>query len=115
MAQANLPIYTDNLVEWFPELELGDGKSGKPIRRFIQAAYSISVTDGGNYQALFLDRPDFNTSPYASLSFWINGGSAGGQKLQVWGTLDGTNQGGYSLGSFTDQYLAANYRFRSQP
>ena len=60
-------------------------------------SYSISVTDGGNYQALAFEHPDFNTSPYASLSFWINGGSAGGQRLQVWGLLDGTNQVAYPL------------------
>ena len=62
-------------------------------------SYSISVTDNGNSQALYLEHPDFNTSPYASLSFWINGGSAGGQQLQVWGYLDGTNQVAYPLGA----------------
>ena len=96
LAQANLPIYTDNLVNGFQNWSWATVNLGNysPVH---SGAYSIGVTDGGNYQALVFARSDFNTSPYASLSFWINGGSAGGQKLQVWGSLDGTNQAGYSL------------------
>jgi len=98
IAQANLPIYTDNLVNGFQNWSWATVNLGNysPVH---SGTYSISVTDGGNYQALVFARPDFNTTPYASLSFWINGGSAGGQKLQVWGSLDGTNQVAYSLGT----------------
>ena len=49
--------------------------------------YAIAVTDGGN-QALAFNRGEFNSSPYANLTFWVNGGSSGGQLLQVWGLLD---------------------------
>jgi hypothetical protein len=100
VAQANLPIYTDNLVSGFQNwswatVDLG---TASPVHSGI---YSISVTDGGNSQALYLEHPDFNTGPYASLSFWINGGNSGGQKLQVWGLLDGLNQTSYSLGTLS--------------
>ena len=96
LAQANLPIYTDNLVNGFQNWSWAavNLENYSPVH---SGSYSISVTDGGNYQALVFARPDFNTTPYASLSFWINGGSAGGQRLQVWGLLDGTNQVAYPL------------------
>ena len=95
LAQANLPIYTDNLVNGFQNWSWAtvNLENYSPVH---SGSYSISVADGG-YQALVFARPDFNTSPYASLSFWINGGSAGGQQLQVWGLLDGTNQVAYPL------------------
>jgi hypothetical protein len=96
IAQANLPIYTDNLVNGFQNWSWATVNLAgtSPVH---SGAYSISVTDGGDYQALALERPDFNTSPYASLNFWINGGSAGGQKVQVVGLLDGTNQTAFSV------------------
>jgi len=50
---------------------------------------SISVT-AGPYTALSLYHPDFSTTPYASLSFWINGGAAGASGIQVMGV---TNHG----------------------
>jgi len=97
IAQANLPIYTDNLVNGFQNWIWAtvNLENGSPVH---SGSYSISVTDGGN-QALYLEHPDFNTSPYASLSFWINGGSAGGQQVQVYGLLDGANQTAVSVGT----------------
>ena len=60
---------------------------------------TISVTDGANYAALWLEHVPFNTSTYSSLDFWINGGSIGGQKQQVVGVINGTGQNAYSLGT----------------
>ncbi|MFZ0827728.1 MAG: alpha-L-arabinofuranosidase [Verrucomicrobiia bacterium] len=100
LAQANLPIYTDNLVNGFQNWSWATVNLQNASPATVHSgAYSVGVTDNGNYQALVFARSDFNTSPYGSLSFWINGGSAGGQKLQVWGSLDGTNQAAYSLGT----------------
>ncbi len=98
IAQANLPIYTDDLVNGFQNWSWAtvNLENGSPLH---SGSYSISVTDNGNSQALYLEHVDFNTSPYTSLSFWINGGSVGGQKLQVWGYLDGINQVAYPLGA----------------
>src|SRR5579862_2769865 len=54
---------------------------------------SISVTISGAWQGIQIWHPDQDSTPYASLNFWLNGGSSGGQKLQVYGLLDlgGTN------------------------
>jgi len=99
IAQANLPIYTDNLVNGFQNWSWAavNLQNSSPAHSGV---YSISVTDGGNYQALVFEHSDFNTSLYTNLTFWVNGGSAGGQKFTVSGSLDGTNQTAYSLGPF---------------
>ena len=52
---------------------------------------SISVS-AGPYQALYLHQTAFNSSLYGNLVFWINGGSSGGQLLQVQATLNGNAQ-----------------------
>ncbi len=98
IAQDNLPIYTDNLVNGFQNWSWAtvNMANTSPVH---SGAYSISVTDGGNSQALSFEHSDFNTSLYTNLSFWINGGSTGGQKVEVWGMLDGANQ--------KDDYLGA--------
>jgi hypothetical protein len=93
--QTNLWLYTDNLVNGFQDW------SGATVN--LQATtpvphsgpYCISVTDPGN-QALRFRNQQFNSTPYASLSFWINGG-VGGQQLSVIGDLDDAEQVYYPL------------------
>ncbi len=94
--QDGLSIYTDNLVNGFQNWSWAtvDLANTNPVR---SGSYSISVTDGGNYQALVFEHPDLNTTPYSSLSFWVNGGATGGQRLEVWGVLDGANLVAYTL------------------
>ena len=98
IAQDNLPIYTDNLVNGFQNWSWATVNltNTAPVH---SGAYAISVTDGGNYQALVFEHSDFNTSLYTNLNFWVNGGSTGGQKIEVWGLLDGANQVNYYVGS----------------
>jgi hypothetical protein len=86
VAQAGLPLYTDNLVNGFQNWSWAtvNLQSSAPVH---SGNYAIAVTDGGN-QALAFNRSEFNSSPYANLTFWVNGGSSGGQLLQVWGLLD---------------------------
>ena len=58
---------------------------------------SISVSDGP-YQVFCLCHFAFiETSDFATLSFWINGGPAGGQELWVKGTLNGVEQTAIAL------------------
>ena len=49
---------------------------------------SIRV-DAGAYQALYLHHAASAPTSYTSLTFWIHGGTAGGQTLQLQATLDG--------------------------
>jgi hypothetical protein len=97
-AQADLPIYTDNLVNNFQNWSWAsiNLENTSPVH---SGSDSISVTMTAGYQALFLEYPNFNDSPYVSLSFWINGGPSGGQALNAFGLLNGNNQPpGYALG-----------------
>lgn len=86
VAQAGLPLYMDNLVNGFQNWSWATVNllGSAPVH---SGNYAIAVADGGN-QALAFNRPEFNSSPYANLTFWVNGGSSGGQLLQVWGLLD---------------------------
>lgn len=96
-AQDNLPLYTDNLVNGFQSWSWAtvNLEDNSPVH---SGSYAISVADNGG-QALYLAHQDFNTDPYTSLSFWANGGNAGGQRLQVVGLLDGANQRAHALGT----------------
>ena len=53
-------------------------------------ARSISVTATGSGQALYLHHNGQSSIGYQSLTFWIHGGSTGGQLLQVQGTIGGS-------------------------
>jgi hypothetical protein len=94
--QPNLRIYTDNLVNGFQNWSWASVNltNTAPVH---SGSNSISMTDNGGYQALALIRSQFNSGLYTKLTFWINGGAAGGQRVAVWGSLNNTNQTGYAL------------------
>ena len=94
--QANLPIYTDYLVNGFQNWSWA-GVNLANTSPVYTNSHSISITDNTNYQALYLEHTPFNTTPYASLDFWINGGASGGQRLQVAGLLNGNSMFNYPI------------------
>jgi hypothetical protein len=54
---------------------------------------SIAVTIVNNtYQAIYIAHAAFDSTPFISLSFWVNGGASGGQQLQVQGILGSSAQ-----------------------
>jgi hypothetical protein len=87
-AATNLPIYVDSLLNGFQDYSWATTVNYENTAPVYSGSHSISVTASA-YTALWLYRANFNTAPYASLSFWINGGAAGAQGLQVMGV---TNQ-----------------------
>jgi hypothetical protein len=99
-AQANLPLFTDNLVNGFQNWSWATVNltNSSPVH---SGTRSISVYNAGNYQALWLEQPNFNTAPYASLNFWANGGTNGGQTVTVKGVINGNGVGGFSIGPLT--------------
>ncbi len=86
MALDGLPLYTDNLVNGFQNWSWAAVNllGSAPVH---SGNYAIAVTDAGG-QALVFMRPEFNSSSYANLTFWVNGGSGGNQLLKVSGLLD---------------------------
>jgi alpha-L-arabinofuranosidase len=103
-AQAPLPVFTDYLLNgyqdwgWAPH----DYANTAPVH---SGSKSVAVTMTSGWQGLQIYHPNVNSSPYSSISLWLNGGPNGGQKLQVYGllhvgTTNNVGQGQYfSLGT----------------
>jgi len=68
---------------------------------------SISVTFSSAWQGIQIWHPDMDSTPYASISFWLNGGSIGGQQLQVYGFLD--------AGGSPSQWQSTSYQIGPLP
>ncbi len=82
-AQAPLAIYTDNLVNGFQDWSWATRNLANTSPTHSGSADSISMTSAA-WTALSFEHPDFSTAVYGSFSFWANGGSSGGQRLQVY-------------------------------
>ena len=80
-AQASLPIYTDYMVNGFQDWGWANRNLANPSPTH-SGADSISVTTAVG-TALSFEHSDFNVTPYGTLVFWANGGSTGGQRLEV--------------------------------
>ena len=100
-AQSDQAVYTDALVNGWQNWSWAtvNLSNTAPVQ---SGTDSISVSTGP-YQAVYLHQAPFDSTSYASLVFWINGGPTGGQLLQVQATLNGTAQTVVTLPS-----LAAN-------
>ena len=96
----DLSIYSDSLQNGWQNWSWATTNlsNTSPVH---SAPDSISVTAGA-WAALYLHAStQVNTSAYTGLRFWINGGSAGGQLLQVAATLNGNAQASYTLSALT--------------
>ena len=88
-AQSGFPVYTDNLVNGFQDWSFNSTRNFSNPTPTNSGSHSISVTITSGFGALDLEQPsDFNTTLYSSISFWINGGAVGGQRLQIFIRLD---------------------------
>ncbi len=70
---------------------------------FVRTGTSSIEAKVGAWSALSLGHNPLATAGYGSLTFWVNGGPVGGQKLHVSGTLSWNGQIGVDVGP-----LAAN-------
>jgi len=95
-AQSPLLIYSNSLVNGFQDWSWAadDLSNTTPVH---SAPNSIKVA-AQQYQAVSFYHPPMDSSPYTSLSFWINGGPSGGQVLTVAGETDAIN--GPALGTY---------------
>lgn len=89
-AETDLPVYGDVLLNGFEDRYWGSHTLTNPSP-VHSGAYSISVAPEKTWEGLYLHHADFDSTPYVSLSFWVNGGPAGGQRLQVQGLLGKAN------------------------
>jgi alpha-L-arabinofuranosidase len=103
-AQAPLPVYADYLVSGFQDWGWAphDYANTSPVHSGDNSV-AVSMTSG--WQGLQIYHADLNSTLYRSISLWLNGGTNGGQKLQVYGllhvgTTNNVGQGQYfSLGT----------------
>ena len=80
-AQAPMPIFSDHPVNGFQDWSWGTHNlvNSSPVH---SGSSSISASLSA-WQAVSFYHPDFSVATYGSLSFWANGGTPGGQRLQV--------------------------------
>ena len=90
LAQTDQQIYTDSLVSGWQNWSWAavNLSATSPVHSGTRSA---SVTADG-WEAIYLHHDAFNSSGYTDLAFWIHGGSAGGQLLQVQAELSGAAQ-----------------------
>lgn len=96
-AQAPLPIYTDHLANGFQDWSWAPDNLTNSGPYVYSGSNSISVSPTAQWQALSLHQNNFSTGIYTNVSFWINGGSKGGQMVNVFGVSDQDSQFGYTL------------------
>ncbi len=82
-AQTALVIYADSLVNGFQDWSWTQVHDFASTGTVHSGANSIGIY-GTNYQGVSFHHADFDTSTYASLTFWAHGGLLGGQRLQIY-------------------------------
>ena len=94
-AQVDDTAYTDSLVNGWQNWSWAtvNFANTQPVQA---GSDSISVSAGA-YQAIYLHHDPFDSTLYNNLIFWINGGTGGGQLLQVQATLNGAPQTAVTL------------------
>jgi autotransporter-associated beta strand protein len=100
--QTNQIIYSNSLQNgWVDDSWATDNLANtNPVLSGFSNSISVFCTE---YAALYLSQTPSSSAPYTNLTFWLNGGAAGGQVLTVTGTLDEVEQTLYTLPA-----LAAN-------
>jgi len=96
LAQSNLVIYAGSLAAGWQDWSYGSTRNFATPSPAWSGSNSISVTVNSAWGAIVLAHANLASTPYAFVSFWLNGGVSGGQQLQLYGLLD-------TGGSYTPQ------------
>src|SRR5262245_15966919 len=94
-AQTDQPIYTEALLNGWQNWSWAvvNLSATSPVHSGTRSA-SVSADA---WEAIYLHHDAFDSSGYTDLTFWIHGGSTGGQLLQVQAQLSGTAQTAVAL------------------
>jgi hypothetical protein len=87
LAQSNLAIYSDSLVNGWLDYSYNTTRNFANPSPVHTGNNSINATITSAWGAIQLFHSPMTNSAYAFVSFWLNGGSAGGQQLQMYGNL----------------------------
>lgn len=111
-AQSNLPIYTGTtnaLASPWQNWSWCTTNFGSTAYVHSGDTYSAQITYTAGWQGFYVENPGINTVLYSNLTFWINGGSAGGQQIAVYGLINNVAGTPVSLNSYiTGGSVAAN-------
>jgi hypothetical protein len=93
--QTNLAIYSDSMANGFQDWSWGAHSlsSASPVHSGTNA---VSFS-GTAWQAISFWHSDFNPVPYTNLNFWANGGSTGGQIVQIYLQFGTNSAAAYQL------------------
>jgi Glycoside hydrolase family 44/Bacterial Ig domain len=97
VARADQTIYTDSLQNGWQDWGWAtlNYNNASPVHSGTKSV-SVTIVDTSS-QAIYIAHPAFDSSPYATLTFWINGGASGGQQLLVQGHAGGVAQASTNL------------------
>ncbi len=101
-ARADQAVYTDSLQNGWQNWSWNSSQDFGNSAFVHSGTASLAVTITNNYitnywGALYLHHTAFDSTPYTNLTFWLNGGAAGGQQLQLAATLNGVGQPSVAL------------------
>jgi hypothetical protein len=98
-AQTSLVVYADSLLNGWQNWSWATVNLASTSRVY-SGTRAISV-NASNWQALYLaSASSINASVFTGLTFWVNGGAAGGQVVQVQGTINSVGQTPVTLAPF---------------
>jgi hypothetical protein len=92
-ASADQAILTDGLQNAWEDWSWSSTIDYNSTAQIHSGSASAAVTITAAWGAYSFYHPDFSSSIYTNLVFWIHGGASGGQQLQVQGILSKTNVG----------------------
>lgn len=95
-AQTNQSVYTDALQNGWEDWSWSATRDFNSSSQFHGGSKSIGVNLAA-WGALSLHHADINTGVFTNLTFWIHGGSAGGQQLRIFAELGTTGQPSLNL------------------
>ena len=97
-ARADQIIYDDALENGWQDWSYSTTRNLNYTGTYMHSgSASISATITNGWGALSLWHSAFDSSGYTNLTFWINGGAIGGQKLQIYAEVTGTAEPAISL------------------
>ena len=108
IAQANLPLYTDNLVNGFQNWSWATVNLLNAVRRFIRAVMPSASPTAATTRRFVLNIRSLIPRPTPVSVFGSTAAAAAARSCRFGDCLDGTNQAAYPVGHFAGQHLAAN-------
>ncbi len=91
-AGTDQPIYTDSLQNGWQDWGWAtiNYANTSPVHSGSKSV-AVTIADSSS-QAIYIAHTAFDSSPYTNITFWINGGSSGGQRLLIRGHAGGLAQ-----------------------